>query len=101
MEYIKLIRKPDINMYAGIKVTKNTNIEFENEHVKQTINNLTMHTEMTIKGEGYESVQNTIIDLKEGDALLFEEKERGYIKPVEPFVTIAEAVEELNCIKEV
>jgi hypothetical protein len=33
--------------------------------------------------------------------LVFEEEGRGYIKPVEDFVTVAEAIEELGYIKEV
>ena len=38
--------------------------------------------------------------LKEGDILVFEEEGRGYIKPVEEFVTIAEAIEDLTNIKD-
>lgn len=101
MEYIKFIRKPNIEMIAGIKVNKDTELTFENENVKQELKDLVLHTEMTIKGEGYESTTNTKIYLQEGDVLLFEDEDRGYIKPVETFMTVAEAVEELNCIKEV
>ena len=32
---------------------------------------------------------------------IFEEEGRGYIKPVEQFVTVEEAIKELECIKEV
>jgi hypothetical protein len=53
-----------------------------------------------VKGEGFESVYDTTIDLKEGDILIFEEDGRGYIKPVEGFVTIEEAIEELKNIKD-
>lgn len=101
MEYIKFIRKPNIEMIAGIKVTKETELTYENENVKQELKDLVLYTEMTIKGEGYESTTNTKIYLEEGDVLLFEDEDRGYIKPVETFMTVAEAVEELSCIKEV
>lgn len=101
MEYIKFIRKPNIEMIAGIKVNKDTELTFENENVKQELKDLVLHTEMTIKGEGYESTTNTKIYLQEGDVLLFEDEDRGYIKPVETFMTVAEAIEELSCIKEV
>lgn len=101
MEYIKFMKKPNIDMYAGIKVNKDTELTFENENVKQELKDLVLHTEMTIKGEGYESTTKTKIYLQEGDVLLFEDEDRGYIKPVETFMTVAEAIEELNCIKEV
>ena len=41
-----------------------------------------------------------MIQLSEGDILIFEEEGRGYIKPVEEFVTVKEAIEELNCISD-
>lgn len=101
MEYIKFIKKPSVDMYAGLKVTKETELTFENENVKQELKDLVLYTEMTIKGEGYESTTSTKIYLEEGDVLLFEDEDRGYIKPIETFMTVAEAIEELNCIKEV
>jgi hypothetical protein len=45
-------------------------------------------------------VYDTTIQLNEGDTLVFEEEGRGYIKPVEDFVTVAEAIDELACIKD-
>ena len=87
-------------MYAGIKVTKDTKIDYENDNVKQTLENLTFHSVTRVSGANYESVYDTIIQLQEGDVLIFEEEGRGYIKPVDSFVTVAEAVEELNCIKD-
>lgn len=95
------IRKPSIDMVAGITVTKDTTLEYENENVKQSLKDLVFHSITTVKGEGYESTYNTTIYLKEGDVLVFEETGRGYIKPVEDFVTIAEAIEELENIKDV
>ena len=100
MQYLKLIRQPSIDMEAGIKVDKDTVIEFENDNVKQTIKDLVLHSVMSIKGEGYESTQDTKIFLEEGDVLVFEEKGRGYIKPVERFMTVDEAIEELKCVLE-
>ena len=88
-------------MYAGIKVTKDTKLDYENENVKQTLDNLVFHSITRVVGENYESEYNTTIHLQEGDVLIFEEEGRGYIKPVESFVTVAEAVEELNCIKDI
>lgn len=97
----KFIRKPSIDMYAGIKVSKDTKLDYENENVKQKLEDLVFHSVTVVNGENYESVYDTTIQLKEGDVLIFEEEGRGYIMPVESFVTVAEAVEELNCIKDI
>ena len=96
----RFIRKPSIDMLAGIKVTKDTELEFKNENVKQTIKDLVLHSVTKVTGEGYKSKYDTTIQLKEGDVLIFEDEGRGYIKPVEQFVTIAEAIEELENIKD-
>lgn len=95
----KFIRRPDIELQVGIKVTKNTALEFENENVKQTIKDLVLHSVTTVKGEKYESVYDTTINLEEGDVILFEEDGRGYIVPVEQFVTIEEAISDYDNIK--
>jgi hypothetical protein len=94
------IRKPSIDMYPGIRVDKDTVLEYENENVHQTLKGLVFQSTTRITGEGYESVYNTTIQLKEGDLLLFEENGRGYIKPVEDFMTVQEAIDELSCIKD-
>lgn len=95
------IRKPSIDMLCGIRVTKDTNLEYKNENVKQTIKDLVLHSVTKIEGEGYKSTYETEIQLNEGDVLIFEEEGRGYIKPVEDFVTVAEAIEELTDIKDI
>jgi hypothetical protein len=94
------IRKPDINLYPGIRVTKDTELEYKNENVKQTVKDLVLHSITKVKGEGYKSTYNTTVQLKEGDILIFESEGRGYIKPVENFVTIEEAIEDLTNIKD-
>ena len=96
----KFIRMPSVDFLPGIRVTKETRIGYENENVKQTLGNLVFHSLTKVCGEGYESVYDTTIHLKDGDILIFEGEGRGYIKPVHDFMTIAEAVEELSCIKD-
>lgn len=96
----KFIRKPSIDMFAGIKVTKDTAFEYNNENVKQVLKDLVFHSVTKVKGDNFESVYDTTIHLEEGDVLIFEEEGRGYIKPVENVVTVAEAIEELECIKD-
>lgn len=102
MENLKVfIRKPSVDLFPGIKVTKETTLSYENENVKQYLKDLVFHSITTVKGEGYESTYDTTIYLKEGDILVFEEEGRGYIKPVEEFVTISEAIEDLENIKSI
>lgn len=96
----KYITKPSIDMYSGIKVTKDTEFEYINDNVEQVLKDLVLKTITNVKGEGYESTCNTTIYLNEGDILIFEEEGRGYIKPLENFVTVEEAIKELECIKE-
>lgn len=93
------IRRPDIDMYGGIKVTRDTELTYENENVKQTLKDLEFHSITTVKGENYTSTYDTTITLQEGDILVFEEEGRGYIKPVERFVTIEEAIQDLEAIR--
>lgn len=95
------IRKPSIDLYPGIQVDKDTVLEYKNENVQQTLKGLVFHSVTKVQGEGYESVYDTTVHLKEGDILVFEEEGRGYIKPVEQFVTIADAVDDLANIKDV
>jgi hypothetical protein len=94
------IRKPSIDLYPGIKVTKDTVLEYKNENVKQTLKDLVFHSVTKVKGDGYRSKYDTTIQMEEGDILIFEEEGRGYIKPVESFVTIQEAIDELENIKD-
>ena len=94
------IRKPSIDFYPGIRVTKDTVLEYKNETVKQTLKDLVFHSITKVTGEGYKSKYDTTINLKEGDILIFEEEGRGYVKPVENFVTISEAIDDLTNIKD-
>jgi hypothetical protein len=96
----RFIRKPSIDMLAGIRVTKDTVLDYSNENVDQHLKDLVFESVTTVKGEGYISTYITTIHLEEGDILIFEEEGRGYIKPVEAFVTVKEAIEELKCIED-
>lgn len=93
------MRKPSIDLYSGVRVDKDTVLEYKNENVEQTLKDLVFHSVTKVKGESYESVYDTTIQLKVGDVLVFEAEDRGYIKPVEDFVTIEEAIEDLTNIK--
>jgi hypothetical protein len=96
----RFIRRPSIDLYPGVRVDKDTVLEYKNENVEQKVENLVFHSLARVKGENYESTYDTTIHLQEGDILLFEDEGRGYIKPVEAFVTIAEAVEDFENIRD-
>lgn len=94
------IRKPSIDLYQGICVDKDTVLDYESEKAKQTLKDLVFHSVIKVKGNGYESTYDTVMNLEEGDVLLFEENGRGYIKPVDSFVAVEDAIEDLTNIKD-
>lgn len=95
------IRKPQIDFFEGVRITKDTELEYKTDSIDQTVKNLLLHTVSVIKGEGYEAKTETTVFLEEGDVLIFEKDGRGYIKPLEPFVTVEEAINDLLNIKDV
>ena len=94
------IRRPSIDQYPGVRVDKDTVLEYKTETVSQTVEDLTLTSVVIRKGDNFESVLRTVIQLQEGDILIFEDEGRGYIKPVEGFVTAQEAIEDLSVLKE-
>ena len=96
---MNFILKPNITLYPGIRVDKNTELEYKSEFVNQTVKDLVFHTVSKVNGDKFESVYDTTIFLEEGD-ILISDGERGYIKPVQSFVTIEEAIEDLENIKD-
>ena len=94
------IIRPRIDLYPGVRVEKDTVLEYKNERVEQKLENLVFHSVTKVNGDNFESVYDTVIHLEEGDILVFEEEGRGYIRPVEAFCTIEEAIEELTNIKD-
>lgn len=100
MEYLRLIKKPSLQFFPGIKVTEDTELEFKSETCVQTLKNLVFQCTRSVSGENYEGSYITTIYLQPGDVLIYEDNVRGYVKPVESFMTIAEAAAELEAIKE-
>lgn len=86
------LRRPSLDLYPGIRVEADTVLEYDSEHVHQKLENLCFRSVTTCTGDGYESTWDTTIFLNAGDVLLFDGPGRGYIKPVEPMVTVAEAM---------
>lgn len=94
------IRKPSVELFPGVTVYKDTVLEFANDKVQQKVENLTLHTVATIEGETFKSVCDTTIQLEEGDVLIYESEDRGYIKPVEQFTSIDDGIAELEAIRD-
>lgn len=95
------IRKPQIDFFEGVKVSKDTELDYKTDSIEQTVRNLELHTVTHIKGEGYVSTHDTTVYLQEGDVLIFEKDGRGYIKPLDTFVTVEEAIDDLLNIKDI
>lgn len=92
------IPQPDV--YYGLRVKKDTKQEFQNDFVKQKIENLVLYTEYEIKNENFKSTVKNELYLQEDDLLLLEEDNRGFFMPKEiKFGSIDEAIEEMNFIK--
>jgi hypothetical protein len=94
------IARPSIDLYPGVRVTKDTVLEYNSEDLEQRVENLVFRSKTRIASDEFESVHDTTIKLKEGDILIFEDGKRGYIKPVMQFCTISEAIEDLTNIKD-
>ena len=62
----RFIRKPSVDMLAGIKVDKDTVLEYKNDNVDQTLKDLVFHSITKVKGDNFESVYDTTIQLSEG-----------------------------------
>ena len=97
----RFVFKPSVELLVGLKVTKDTELDYERDGIKQTLRDLVLHTTVTETGEGYDSVRESNVYLEEGDILVFEEEGRGYIKPLgNTVVTIEEAIADLENIKD-
>lgn len=98
------VEQPNLDLKEGIKVTKETNIEYSNEKVKQTLKDLVLITTITDEGTNglntYKSTSNIELCLNEGDILLFHE-DRGYYMPPYPMATIDDAISDINSLSNI
>ena len=100
MELEDYVRTPDITIYKGLKVTKQTNIEFKSKYGRQKIKNLIYTRWERKETDKYISETKTTVPLKEGTLIIFQGEEQGYVVPAEKFEPIDEAIEELEAMKE-
>lgn len=98
----KYMKIPDVTLYAGMKVDKDTSLSFKSEDgkIKQELKNLKFVQYERREADNFESETKTTIYLKEGMIVLFENEQRGYVVPLDRYVRITEALEDLECIKD-
>ena len=95
----KFIFKPDITLYSGVQVNKDTVLEYKNENVEQKLENLQLVMTTYTKENNYEARSNLTFHLNEGDILLFDE-EVGYQVPRIPMSTIKDALMDIDAIQD-
>ena len=97
-----LILIPNCEIYKGYIVDENTTLEYENNDktIKQKLSNLEFTQIQIVNTPEYTTETKTIIHLKKGMTVLFENEQRGYVVPVNRYVTIKEAIQELDYIKD-
>ena len=94
----KFIVKPDITLYSGVQVNKDTVLEYKNDNVEQKLENLTLEMTTYTKENNYEVTSNLTFHLSEGDILLFD-SEVGYQMPKIPMSTLKDALGDLEAIQ--
>lgn len=94
----KFIFKPDITLYSGVLVNKDTKLEYKNENVEQKLENLVLEMTTYTKENNYEAKSNLVFHLNEGDILLFDE-EVGYQVPRIPMTTLKDALTDIEAIQ--
>ena len=94
----KFILKPDITLYSGVQVDKDTKLEYSNENVVQHLENLVLEMTTYTKENNYEVRSNLVFHLNEGDILLFDE-EVGYQVPRVPMTTLQDALTDIDAIQ--
>lgn len=94
----KFILKPDITLYSGVQVYKDTKLEYKNDNVEQNLEDLTLKMTTYTKENNYEVTSNLVFHLNEGDILLFNE-EVGYQVPRVPMTTLQNALSDIEAIQ--
>lgn len=95
------VLKPDLRPYKGLKVTKDTKLEFKNDKVDQKVENLKLTSKYIFENEKFKSTNLLELNLEEGEVLLLEEENRGYFLPQDVFSTIEEAIADYESLKDI
>lgn len=90
-----------VKPYYGLRITKDTKIKFNNQFVKQKIEDLKLYTTRIVKTPEFISKTIIEINLNEGDIVLLEEENRGFFLPRDiRFGTIKDLEAEIEFGKE-
>jgi hypothetical protein len=96
------VEQPNIDVKEGIRVTKDTALEFSNSKVQQELKDLKLETMVEEEGTNgintYKSKSYISINLNDGDILLFDE-DRGYYMPHFPMESIDEAISDIESLR--
>lgn len=96
------VEQPNIDVKQGIRVTKDTALEFSNSKVQQELKDLKLETMVEEEGTNgintYKSKSYISINLNDGDILLFDE-DRGYYMPHFPMESIDEAISDIESLR--
>ena len=95
----KFIFKPDITLYSGVQVFKDTKLEYKNDNVDQKLENLVLEMTTYTKENNYEVRSNLTFHLNEGDILLYDE-EVGYQVPRVPMSTLKDALTDIEALQD-
>lgn len=97
------VEQPNISLFKGIKVTKDTVRNYNSETVEQEIKDLKLETIITEDGSNgintYSRKTYLKINLNEGDILLFDEQ-KGFYLPTYPVSMIEDAITDINSLKD-
>ncbi len=102
MKHELFVEQPSIELKVGIKVTKDTELEYKNDKVEQTLKNLVLETLLEEEGtngiNSYKSKSYIRINLNGGEILLFDEN-RGYYMPPYPMSSVEDAISDINSLE--
>lgn len=94
------VLRPDLTPYEGMVVSKESKFEFKNDKVEQKLENLKLITKQVVETEKYTTKSELIINLEEGEILLFENENRGWFLPAESIGTIETAINDYKGLAE-
>lgn len=102
MKHELFVEQPNIDLKAGIRVTKDTELTYKNDKVEQTLKDLVLETLVEETGSNgintYNSKSYIRINLNGGEILLFDES-RGYYMPPYPMASIADAISDIASLE--
>ncbi len=101
-KFKNLVAIPDVSIYKGLKVDKDTQLKYERKDgkLKTEVKNLKYTRWEKIEAEQFTRTERITVKLKKGMVVIFESPERGLVVPQNNFVTISEAKEDYECIED-